>query len=292
MAMTLATILIVLLIDRLLWRADALRQHHWYDRYTDWLLKLATGQWLAGQTLGGLWFLLPPLLLVVLLQWLGGTAFQLVLGAVVLLFTLGPRDLGRDCEAYQEARANDDEEGCRELAEILSGDEPAMDEPQRSLAVAEGLIRQSCQRLFGPLFWFILLGALGAALYRLAAMTAERSVTHSQAPVRMASSAQRLVGLLDWLPARLVAAAFAVAGNFDAVSRAWREREAPAEAQDDSAALLTTTGHAALDSWPDEEEIAAGEQPPVVEDAMALLWRTLIIWLLALIVLTLLAALL
>ena len=52
------------------------------------------------------------------------------------------------------------------------------------------------------------------------------------------------------------------------------------------------TRRAALASWPDQEEIAAGELPPVVEDAMALVWRTLIVWLLATAALTLIPGLL
>lgn len=291
--MTLVTILIVLLIDRLVWQDDSLRQHRWFDGYLDRLFKLATGQWLAKQRQGALWVLLPPLLVVILVQWLAGHTAGLVIGTVVLLFALGPRDLGRASRTYLDARDRGDEQRAQAEAEALAGGQAPTTEPQRSLAVADGLLRACNPRLFAPILWFVLLGPLGAALYRLAALTDAQAGRQGLAPAGLAGSARRLLGLLDWLPARLTSAAFAAAGSFDAVGRAWRSHTPPAEAEErDADTLLCATGRAALDSWPDEEEIAAGEQAPVIEDAMALIWRSLVVWLLALTTLTLLAALL
>jgi membrane protein required for beta-lactamase induction len=291
--MTLAIILIVLLVDRMLWHDDVLREHRWYDRYSNRLLGLATGRWLAGARPGAFWFLLPPLLLVAIVQGFDSDILEFLLGVAVLLLSLGPHDLGRDSDAFLAARDGGDESRAKGLAAALCGAQPCPDdEPQRSLQVARSVLQESCSRLFGPLLWFILLGPVGAALYRLATLTLDRASQHAQAPQALAGSARRLVGLLDWLPARLTAAAFAAAGNFDAVSRAWRDYPGPATGQSDAAGLLATTGTAALGSWPDEEEIAAGEQPPVVEDAMALVWRTLVVWLLTLTVAALLGALL
>jgi len=288
--MTLATILIVLLIDRLLWQGDPLREHRWFDRYSTRLLGLATGQWLVRLRVGAFWFVLPPLLVVALLQWISGNISGLVIGAVVLLFSLGPHDLGRQADAYLAARARDDGERSATLADEL-GAAPDDDPAEQDLGVAQALLQQSCPRLFGPLFWFVVLGPMGAALYRLTAMTATRSARQEDAPPELGATADRLLTLLDWLPGRLTAAAFAAAGNFDAVSRAWRDLTPGVDGSNDTPALLVATGRAALDSWPDEEELAAGEQPPVVEDALALVWRTLVVWLLALVALTLLATL-
>lgn len=283
--MTLAIILIVLLIDRL-WQGDPLREHRWYDRYTDRMLSLATGQWLTRMELGALWLLLPPLLAVGLLQMIAGNTAGLVIGVLILLFALGPRDLGRDTDAYLSARERDDETATNKAAALTGYDAPP-GEPERSLAVAGGLLEQSLPRLFAPLLWFILLGPLGAALYRLTEMTATRSATHPKAPASLGRSAQRLLAVLDWLPARLAAAAFAAAGNFDAVQQAWRNHPGDTTDPADAHRLLRHAGQAALHSWPDQEEIDAGEQPPVVEDALALVWRALAVWLLVLFTLTL-----
>lgn len=280
--MTLAILLTVLLIDRLLWQGGPFRQHQWYDRYGEYLLGLATGRWLSRHRLGALGFLLPPLLVIVLLQWLGGPTAGLLIGVVVLLFALGPDDLGRDTDAYIAARDHGEENQAQAQADKLIGVSAPDSEPARSLRVAERALVEANRRMFSPIFWFIILGPLGAALYRLATLTAERSASLQQAPAELADSACRLVNLLEWLPARLIAAAFAVSGNFDAVARAWREHPHSEEASSDSNGLLKSTGRAALASWPDEEEIAAGELPPVIEDTMALIWRTLIVWLLAL----------
>jgi membrane protein required for beta-lactamase induction len=220
---------------------------------------------------------------VAFLQSLDADILELAIGIAVLLFALGPQDLGRVSDAFLTARdRGHDSEASRLAATLSGGGEQPEDEPARSLAVATGLLEQSCQRLFGPLLWFVLLGPLGAALYRLAALTVEQASRHEQASPNLAGSAQQLLALLDWLPARLTTAAFAAAGNFDAVSHAWREHTGPVDQKSDAETLLSAAGRAALGSWPDEEEIGAGEQPPVVEDAMALIWRSLVVGLLVL----------
>ena len=92
----------------------------------------------------------------------------------------------------------------------------------------------------------------------------------------------------DWAPARITAIGYAVAGNFDAVAHAWRSFDyGPSDGPlTEADQLLANTGLAALDTFPDDvEELAAGDEPmgdagipPVVEDALALVWRCLALW--------------
>lgn len=64
------------------------------------------------------------------------------------------------------------------------------------------------------IFWYFLLGPVAALSYRLLALAAE----HSQQPA-LAERAAQLRHAFDWLPVRLLAASFALVGNFVAVSR-------------------------------------------------------------------------
>lgn len=294
--MLLIILLVTLCIDRLLWQADPFRQHRWFDSYARTLLGGEDGPGWSRNSFGALLVIAPLLIGLWLVQGLfgegiGGIA-ELVLGCAVLLFSLGPDDLDRQTESYLQARDADDPEQADELAEAITADSADREEPLRSLAVAAALPVAANQRLFSPIFWFALLGPLGAALYRLNGLLQrhleEREVT--QETLRQAS--RQLQDILDWLPARLVVAGFAVAGNFDAVAQAWRNFVPPVGlASRPNDELLRQSGRAALLSWPHEDELDSDDTPPVVEDALALVWRSLIVWLLPIAAISIIGAL-
>ena len=146
----------------------------------------------------------------------------------------------------------------------------------------------AAQRLMAPIFWFVAFGAVGAAAYRAIVLLAER-LQREECPVVMKRHSDEMRHIADWAPARITAAGYAIAGNFDAVAHAWRTFSyTPGEATlDEAAHLLAQTGLAALDTFPDNmDELAADPDeavdisllPPVVEDALALVWRSLAMW--------------
>lgn len=280
--MLLLILLTTLCIDRLLWQADPYRQHAWFDGYARRLLGPGDGPGWSRNTFGALLVLLPLLLLLLLVEHLFGQGInglaEFALGTAVLLFSLGPDDIGRQTEQFLAARERDDDEAGT-LADGLVNDTAPEDEPERSLAVAAMLPLTAMRRLFAPICWFVLLGPLGAALYRLN----ERLLTHLAAreapPMALLRSSRHLQYLLDWLPARLTAASLALAGNFDAVAQGWKQYRSEAE-EDDNSGLLQALARAALVSWPAAGELEEEEAPPVVEDALALVWRSLVVWVL------------
>lgn len=283
--MPLIILLTTLCIDRLLWQADPYRQHTWFNGYARWLLGRgdSDGPGWARNPFGALLVLLPLLVLLLLFenlfgQGMGGLA-ELAFGTAVLLFSLGPDDLGRQTEAYLRARDSGNDAEATALARSLVGGPVPEDEPDRTLSVAATLPVTALRRMFAPICWFVLLGPLGAALYRLNELLLCHLVERDAPPATLLQSSRRLQYLLDWLPARLSAASMALAGNFDAVAQAWKHYRAQASG-DDNTGLLQTLSQAALLSWPGEGELAVGELPPVVEDALALVWRSLVVWVL------------
>lgn len=76
------------------------------------------------------------------------------------------------------------------------------------------LFLESYQKLFAPLFWYFIFGPVGLMLYI------------TVAALRVQLSMEKFVGLtlgvLDWLPIRVVGLTFALAGNFSAVFKLWR----------------------------------------------------------------------
>lgn len=78
------------------------------------------------------------------------------------------------------------------------------------------------RRLFAVLFWYILLGPLAALFYfLLQEVLKTRTVLMDRASDAMA---MRLEAILEWVPARLLSLAFALAGDFVATFSRLRER--------------------------------------------------------------------
>ncbi|MCG6967091.1 MAG: regulatory signaling modulator protein AmpE [Chromatiaceae bacterium] len=288
--MTFLIVLLALFVERVLQQQRPRRQHRWFDSYCRRLSAATFAQGLLARPWGAVFALLPLLAMVAWLQVIFrdlGSLSGFVFGFVTLLYSLGPRDLGEDAEAFVEARDNGDDERAGALARQLCLSDVPLEEPRRSFAVARAVVVLANRRLIGPIFWFVLFGAVGAAAYRVIQLLAER-LQAEECPNIARRYSDELRHVADWGPARITAAGYAIAGNFEAVSHAWRTfdyipDEGPlTEAEN----LLARTGLAALDTFPDDaDEFTATEAgmhwepaPPVVEDALALVWRSLATW--------------
>ena len=140
--------------------------------------------------------------------------------------------------------------------------------------VQRALLYEGLQRWFSVLFYFVLLGPAAALAYRLLQLCRD-----SFEP----ELAGRWLFLLDWIPARLLAATFALTGDFIG------SREQLLSGLQDTAAdagkLLYTVAAAALGSEvasPSEEDAVFG---PVAEaqnrELDALLSRSAVCWIVA-----------
>ncbi len=202
-----------------------------------------------------LFLLLPALLVELLRESIAFVPLRLLYDAALLFACLGPRDLSDDIRLLRKARTRGDSaEVARLGAQLQTG--PTPDADHRSLIGA--LFIQSHERVFGMFWWFLVAGPAGAVLYRCAsrlpALLGDPAQTHAEfgAPLG-AQFAQKVHAVLAWLPARLTAALFGLAGSFDDAARAWRRvQQAPHDNwQRQTWNLLAEVSDAALD-WEDE----------------------------------------
>ncbi len=280
--MTVLIIILVLFIDRILWQGADHRHHRWFDSYCDKLLGTSLGKWLTTRPWGAVFALLPLLLVIGWLQTLFdsdfGLLFDVAFATLVLLFSIGPRDLGQETEAFLHARDTGKENDATERARAFCHTEAPDTEPHRSLAVARAVTIGLGERLIGPLFWFVLFGPVGAAAFRLTHLIAAR-FEHHASPMEMKNCSDELRHIIDWAPARITAAGYAIAGNFDAVVHAWRDLDyQPGQGPlQESQNLMAQTGLASLDTYPENPD-ELEQTPPIVEEALALVWRCLSLW--------------
>jgi membrane protein required for beta-lactamase induction len=284
--MTLIAILVSLVLERLLDQVQDLRRYERYQDYVEWMRQRLRGDPWEGR-LGVLVLLAPVVLATLLLQaGLDGALFgllSLLFAIAVLLFCLGPRDLGHELAAYREAHATDNRELATRLARGLLGHEPPEAPDAQARAVTEAVLVQANVRIFGVLFWFAVLGPVGAVLYRAA--TELRLLTLRDSD-EFAWAATRLAEILDWLPARLSALGYALSGDFEGAVVRWREAVAGAEHWlAPSAQVLAAAGCGALDLDPEPRDSVAWDH--TLQSAMGLVWRTLILWVFVIALLTL-----
>ena len=289
--MNLIALLIGLVVERLATQLFHLRRLRWLDRMIDAGFRRAqrVANWPA---------LIPVILLAVLLVLpvfaitvsLGDALLgfpYLILAIVVLFFSLGPKDIGEDVDEYCKALEDGDEERIQQTAKTIVESDVPGDELDRIHEVEAAVCVQANNRLFAVIFWFVLLGPLGAWTYRVtdlirrrAVFSAARDEESDGTAARVRDAAIMLHGLLAWIPARLTAVGYAAAGHFDAAIGAWR---APTEQHDATLSeynehLLARVGVSALAliDKDDEDLMQRG-----VRGAMAanqLVFRLLLIW--------------
>ncbi|WP_296222397.1 regulatory signaling modulator protein AmpE [Pseudomonas sp. UBA2684] len=153
-------------------------------------------------------------LLLTLLEPLAYGWLALPVHLLVVIYSLGRGDLQAALGPFRDSWRRGDSEAAylvarRDLA-VEADEEGAL------LQSVQGhLVWQAYQSFFAVIFWYALLGPLAALAYRLFALMTEHA---EQAVLR--ERAVQLRHAFDWLPVRVLAASFALVGNFAAVSRA------------------------------------------------------------------------
>jgi membrane protein required for beta-lactamase induction len=278
--MTLISALLGIAADRLLTHLDEYRQYDRFLQYVDWMRGGFSGS--VWDNVGGLIVVLLPLWLTIgaLQVWISDWLFGLVgllFYVTVFVYCLGPRDLAADVETYCEVCDSSDAAlRQRAAGRLLRGDQPPVGTADCARRVSRAVLVEAGDRLFAVLFWFALLGPLGAVMYRSAAVL----YFQRQEEGTFDDSIAWLYGVLLWLPARLLALAFALSGHFDSALGGWRQaHQDNPQGAEGSERVLAVTGSAALGL--DDAAFESDSASPV-RAAMRLVWRTLIVWLVVL----------
>jgi len=251
---SLLALLLALALERGLTQLFHLREPRWLDRYGDWLAhRLGPG---SGARLPvAVVAVALPVLPVAAIGWtLGGHLLglpQLAFAVLVLLLSFGPRDLRDEVDDYVAAlERGDREEAGRRATELLEGDAAGRGAGLRD-AVEEAIFVQANNRVFGVIFWFMVLGPAGAWLFRVSDLLRRRAAFEGAREARSRSFGTALAllhGLLAWVPARLAAAGYALAGSFEDAVGNWRVAidRATESLLDRSEDLLARVGRASL----------------------------------------------
>jgi adenosylcobinamide-phosphate synthase len=247
----------------------------------------------------------------------------LALNVVVLYLTLGFRQFSHYFTDIRDAlERGDDLEARRLLSEWRHLDASELPRTELLRHVIEHSLLAAHRHVFGVFFWFVListlgLGPAGAVFYRMAEFASRYWAFKSRtldAPTneRLMVMSRRSFGWIDFVPARLTATGFAIVGNFEEAVNGWR-RDASLWLHANEGIILASAagalglqlgGAAAPGITPDRSKTfesgvdasatgADGSTPGAtaqlghLQSVVRLVWRSVVLWMLLLALLTL-----
>lgn len=314
-------LLFALVIEQVRPFTGAVQLRTWGASWVDWALENfdagASGQGLVYWSIAAL---LPAGMVIaihwILALWLGWfSAF--VWNVAVLYATLGFRQFSHYFTEIRGALESGDDDTARRLLQHWIGQpsgEPDRPEMIR-LLVAQSVL-SAHRHVFGVFAWYSLgsllgLGPAGAVVYRIGAYMQARTGFSADAGSRASLAAQRFARqmwwFLDWLPVRLTAMGFAFVGSFEESIDLWRRWELLRPGDNDALLIAATSGAigieladpvtaAALAAVPGSagssglQTGAGGQKSPQIGHLAAvvgLVWRTVVMWLVLLALMTL-----
>lgn len=261
------------------------------------------------------------LLHVLISRWSGLVA--LGFDVLMLYVTLGFRQFSHYFTDIRDALERGDEaEARRLLAEWRHLDASELPRTEFLRHVIEHALLAAHRHVFGVFFWFVVLsavglGPMGAVLYRMAEFSTRywgyrQRTLDAPANDALLALSRRLFGLIDHVPARLTAFGFAVVGNFEESVASWR-RDATLWQHPNEGVILAAAagavgmqlgGAAAPGVTPDRSKTfnVGGEagmanaqgstaglpvQAGHLQSLVGLVWRSVILWMLLVALLTL-----
>ena len=289
--MNLIALLIGLVVERVATQLFHWRRLRWIDRVIDAGFRqsgrLANWPALISVLVLTLLLALPVIGIIIALGPDPQELAYLIFAIVILMFSIGPKDIGEEVDEYCAAVAAEDEEKIHNSAKSIIEDDVPEDPRERIGRVEEAVCVQANNRLFAVVFWFVLLGPLAAWIYRVTDLIRRRAVFNASRDEesdgnsgRIRDAAEKLHGWLAWVPARITAIGYATAGHYDEAIAALRAPTEDAEmtTSEQSERLLARVGVAALaiQDKPDETISERGIRGATA--ANKLVFRQLLIW--------------
>lgn len=232
--------------------------------------------------------------------------FAWAFNVLVLYLTMGFRQFSHYFTDIHLALRSDKLDEARQLLSHWRGiSSQDLDAEEVARITIEQALIASHHYVFGVIVWFVLFsvlglgGATGALLYRMGQfLRFHWDVGDGQEMGEFGRFARKVFYILEWLPIRLTAMTFAVVGNFEDTIYCWRTQAG--NWPDPEAGILLSSGAGALGvrlGMPlrqggvleDRAELGIGETADAdfMQSAIGLVWRSVVFWLILLLLLSL-----
>jgi membrane protein required for beta-lactamase induction len=252
-------------------KLKALRRLDWYHRLVGLIeQKLGSVEAFKGPVGVAAMLALPLLVFWLLLSVIGGwhAILAFLLTVAILFYCLGPDDLDDQVGALIAAIRGGNDAEANYLAQTLGRSAQPVPAETRGHTGVESILTDFQERVFGVLLWFLILGPIGAVLFRFSAELRRYAI---QASSGLRDWAGRVYNVLAWLPSRIVALGYALAGNLTGAFERWRVLDTLALEENETALRHSGTGALQLGSDAGEVERITAAQGLVTRTLILLL---------------------
>lgn len=216
--MTFVAVLVVFVLVQFWGSAEFFHRDGWFR---NWLKR--TRQWFPSASLQILaQVIVPVLVLWGVLTLLKATFVPLyfLVSIPLLLYSLGRGNYTEWVEGYRgAAHRNDSEVACDYALRLGVDVDNCHDWPQLHRGVLQRAAYLGFERWFAAIFWFVILGGVGAVLYRLTYLASHAGGQSDE----VRSLSKRLLWILEWPAVRVAGLSFALIGNFVGCIHRWQE---------------------------------------------------------------------
>ena len=289
--MSLLAILISLAIEHYVDSVTQFRNYNWIMSFSGWVKEKFSETEFWNDTLGLIATILVPVFGCAIIFGALNNAMGLLgflFSLLVLVYCIGPTRVLHTVRQYIDAAEHEDEHSSQTYVNEILGSETTEITAETHNKICEKLIDSTNEGILSIFFWFILLGPMGALMCRMVSIMYKNSLenpTDDDAQfAEFNRSTRMLYAILLWLPAQITMLAFAITGSFIDTLQEWKSRLTkdyldPHETEE----TLLRTGLSALQINPDDHKCELS----TVHDVLGLCWRSVIVWVTALALLTL-----
>ena len=244
-----------------------------------------------------------PTVLVLVIHWvllsLLGWFLAIVWACLVLYACLGFRQFSHHFSSVRDAISMGQyDEAAMALAKWRGLERVTSEPTELTRQLIEHAALESHRHVFGVVFWFSLLAALGlgptgAVLYRLSEFVA-RTWAHRSDDFPSSGQADAQVSArawhgVDWLCVRVTALMFAIAGNFEDAVDAWRTQASRQSLTNEEVLICATSGAIgvqlgaafqaqAMPAPASDVLVSMKPQTHHLRSLVGLVWRSVVAW--------------
>lgn len=276
--MSLLSVIFALIAEHFVSNLSGLRRFDFVFRYVSWLRsKLPTFSFQNGTVtlvivvagiLFSVWFVSAMLGNVLSL-------FGFIFGVVILIYMVGSGNIDEDVQNVCVALENNDPEEANRAASKLCG--RSISEPPMQLAqtIKEEILLQANTRMLGIFFWFILLGPVGAVLFRLSCLLKQNQQDETD---DFAKASFELYRILIWLPSRICVLSYAIAGSFVDTMSYWNGVSDLWLRESEEFIVISGVGALRYEHRMDKDKQDGEPDTAGIQHALSLVKRAVIVW--------------
>ena len=210
--MTLISLLLVLLVERVTTKSQYWQAGFYADKYLQLIeprgwFNSSSKSWVLALVI-----FVPVIIVYVVVQKFSGGLVELVISTAILMVCVGCPAIRATYKCFLQAANRGDLQACSMYEDQISGDDKG------TISFGLSLVWQNYRHYTAVILWFAAFGAAGAILYVLVReMHAKLSAENQQ----VASQVKRLLNIIDWIPVRITALGFLLVGHFSRAFPTW-----------------------------------------------------------------------